>query len=714
MQDSPQTTLLRSPAIQNYSLQLSQHILSKAITICSRRNSASNLMKTQSLEILTYTDRPERTVSMLSSNCIYDSVANSSDNVDYHPVEKHAQTCRHFTELIQPHHIYDLYASDSVLNRHIDNIYDVPCDNSANQNSSDDSLADLRTANGDRFAESDVKHCNTRNSQATKCVKAPTAKHSARDKLRANELRLKAASEIYDYEVYYHKKRTCQSFVESDTTSSSRSDKTCASIQKKNAHLFHTNASTTSSSTNTSMTTLQRRKTPSILYSPLHYHASSNLSTGNRPNSRNSLNSRLSSSHNSLTISSSNKADDSIFITQAMSHDALTGREISDFYNVPIDSDIYALPIDVIRPISFGAGNGGGFHRKRAGNDAKSVSAKSTPAISITSSSSKGVSLMPKHLSNGSTSSLSLLKPGKAFHGRLKYVRNNKKRKGQPHGSDPKSAGCSGSQASHAKGDKRHSVPDNAVDPMHMMLDEVKRCYFYSTSDDSVAELTAIAANASRLRDSGSSAIDEKANFNNNNDCSSNNNIGKPSNAENERSSNDNNNNGAQNNFIISNNKANTNHSQSMNNNCESSLTSPAMPTVLSTPNHSNMKSNSKLSSSRTNSGKHGSKLLSHNAKENEYISAAASAITGATKKSQFSIPALNLKQKFCSIFRFRKSYQTHQLNATARNRQRNSVADVYESSIDNSASESKRKIKFLTRALPPLPPKGKLRVTDS
>lgn len=32
-----------------------------------------------------------------------------------------------------------------------------------------------------------------------------------------------------------------------------------------------------------------------------------------------------------------------------MSHDALLTREISDFYNVPIDSDIYALPINMIK-----------------------------------------------------------------------------------------------------------------------------------------------------------------------------------------------------------------------------------------------------------------------------------------------------------------------------------------------------------------------------
>lgn len=68
-----------------------------------------------------------------------------------------------------------------------------------------------------------------------------------------------------------------------------------------------------------------------------------------RPNSRNSLQSRLSSSHNSLTTSGASKVDDTTFITQAMSHDPLMGRQsIIDFYNVPIGADIYALPVDVV------------------------------------------------------------------------------------------------------------------------------------------------------------------------------------------------------------------------------------------------------------------------------------------------------------------------------------------------------------------------------
>ncbi|XP_014209777.1 putative uncharacterized protein DDB_G0277255 [Copidosoma floridanum] len=77
------------------------------------------------------------------------------------------------------------------------------------------------------------------------------------------------------------------------------------------------------------------------------------FSTLNRPNSRSSLaSSRLSSSHNSInTTGLSNKADDSSFITSAMSHDILTTSHISDMYNVPFDSDIYTVPIDVVRPL---------------------------------------------------------------------------------------------------------------------------------------------------------------------------------------------------------------------------------------------------------------------------------------------------------------------------------------------------------------------------
>lgn len=79
-----------------------------------------------------------------------------------------------------------------------------------------------------------------------------------------------------------------------------------------------------------------------IPFSPCH---------ANRPSSRSSLgSSRLSSSHNSLSVPTAHKIDDSSFITQAVSHDTLSSNQIRDLYNVPFDSDVYAVPIDVVRP----------------------------------------------------------------------------------------------------------------------------------------------------------------------------------------------------------------------------------------------------------------------------------------------------------------------------------------------------------------------------
>jgi hypothetical protein len=97
---------------------------------------------------------------------------------------------------------------------------------------------------------------------------------------------------------------------------------------------------------------LTHNLTPTTTTSSIFYsfcRAGTNNSNPGNPTAKSSLNSRLSSSHNSLTVPT-NKADDSIFITQAMSHDQLGTHslEINDFYNVPMDSDIYTLPCDVI------------------------------------------------------------------------------------------------------------------------------------------------------------------------------------------------------------------------------------------------------------------------------------------------------------------------------------------------------------------------------
>lgn len=753
-QDSPQTTLLRSPAIQTFSLQLSQHILLKAMTICSAIIAASDaseptMTRAKSLECL------EKTCA----NCIYDSVANNDDYI-FQPTERHSFD-NYFHEYSH-HHIYDIYASDSMLNRPIDNIYDVPCDESTNVSTSIESLAEpsMKALNC-----SDSPKSNERVQR--KCVK---------ERQRENQLKMEGASEIHDYDLYYRKESNrkqgenslkpfalTSSFIEFDAIAKySKNTKAYLPLQRNGGGTFNanTNTSTTSSSTTTSATTLQRRKNPSILYSPLHYHASSNLSTGNRPNSRNSLNSRLSSSHNSLTIATSNKADDSIFITQAMSHDALTGREISDFYNVPIDSDIYALPIDVIRPKSVAS--------CRDGSGCGIAPVKCTSDISAKGKTSSMKTINANGNTNGSMPSLSLLKSSKAIHGRLKYVRNNKKRKSlqQNNGVDIDQVTNASSGALSKANDKRNSVSDNVGEPKHMMLDEVKRFYSNLYTNSASNGNGSIGA---RLKDFGTACggiTDDRVvnNNTNNNNNNNNNSVNKCAQNNNESDRNNNGNSNANgtsggtsnsnntiinsgsssystnnNNILINNNIINSNnkngssnltsnnfnnyHVNNNNNNCESTASAAAVTTPSSsTPSHSNASNNkvannaSKLLNSRcnTNNNKHSlnnSKSVSSSTvnsitKENEYISASAAGVTSpsltpATKKSQFSIN-LNLKQKFCSIFRFRKSY--HQNNGS---NQRNSVADVYDSSAEHTTVVSDKKVKFSTRALPPLPPKG-------
>ncbi|CAG9770399.1 unnamed protein product [Ceutorhynchus assimilis] len=82
-----------------------------------------------------------------------------------------------------------------------------------------------------------------------------------------------------------------------------------------------------------------------------------------RPSSRSSLggSSRLSSSHNSLSVSHTRRVDDSSFITQAVSHDTLSSNQISDLYNVPFDSDVYAVPVDVVKQPGVKPKRGGAY-----------------------------------------------------------------------------------------------------------------------------------------------------------------------------------------------------------------------------------------------------------------------------------------------------------------------------------------------------------------
>ncbi|KAH8299228.1 hypothetical protein KR044_000647 [Drosophila immigrans] len=249
-----------------------------------------------------------------------------------------------------------LYSSDSILNSHTDNIYDEPNNIISSSLGNSIDLLDEDEDEEDEAEHSEQSSCSPSlpsppppvsiikikqtlcpyYQDHTRYFKAiPTEQDNiASAKAAAAQQRFNSAglSEIHDYDLYYGARSRQQS-------------------QQQPQHQQQQQSQQTDNSS------LQRRQ---LLYSPLghtshcHYHhhhqhyGHHHHHHHQRPNSRNSLNSRLSSSHNSLNVSSANKPDDSIFITQAMSHDALFTREISDFYNVPIDSDIYAFPVDMI------------------------------------------------------------------------------------------------------------------------------------------------------------------------------------------------------------------------------------------------------------------------------------------------------------------------------------------------------------------------------
>lgn len=100
-------------------------------------------MKTKSLEILpttadnereNYTSY-ERMPSRKRNDYDNDDDEDDDDDHDNHQLRDQMYQCEyhvyHRTVTDDFYHTYDIYASDSVLNTHIDNIYDVPCDDYA-------------------------------------------------------------------------------------------------------------------------------------------------------------------------------------------------------------------------------------------------------------------------------------------------------------------------------------------------------------------------------------------------------------------------------------------------------------------------------------------------------------------------------------------------------------------------------------------------------
>lgn len=323
--------------------------------------------------------------------------------------------------------------------------------------------------------------------------------------------------------------------------------------------------------------------TSSIFYSFCHHTGAAQIcNSSSHPNSKSSLNSRLSSSHNSLTVPT-NKADDSIFITQAMSHDQLGHSiEISDFYNVPLDSDIYTLPIDVIHTSNV----------RRRGDDADVDDDDIPHHMQHYRATQRAMS--DNNLLSGSGSKCH------KFH-RSKNKRSKRKKRSE--------AGNEGSNLSRKLSNTSSSVVTS---------------HSFTVNHESGRKVS-----GDRLK---SKVLLQSSNSGSNN------------------------------------NNSNSNYS---NNESGSKLrkNSDGIKIIKGDNSSSNVISNNNNTS---NSG-------------SKYGSAAT-----ATKKSQFSI-SLNLKQKFCSIFRFKKSHQT----SPSRN-----------VNLTHTQDEEK-KVNLSTRALPPLPEKG-------
>ncbi|XP_017095174.2 uncharacterized protein Socs16D [Drosophila bipectinata] len=344
-----------------------------------------------------------------------------------------------------------LYSSDSILNSHTDNIYDEP--NNIVSSSLGNSVDILEEE------QSEASSCSPLPSPPppvsivkikqtlcpyyqdhTRYFKAiPTEQDSiASAKAAAAQQRFNSAglSEIHDYDLYYGARR--------QPVDNSSLQRRQASLYSPLGHTSHCHYHNHSHGSHHHHHHHHHHHQPGYGYS--HGH-------GQRPNSRNSLNSRLSSSHNSLNVSSANKPDDSIFITQAMSHDALFTREISDFYNVPIDSDIYAFPVDMIEQ----------QHQQQQQLEQEQQKQKQ------------------QQKSSGST-----------YHKASRRNKRNKRK--QRYGGSGTSAGTEtsdgepekGGGKSHGGGGK-YRTPVGHVgepsEPLHMTLDEVKQFYHTLYSD---------------------------------------------------------------------------------------------------------------------------------------------------------------------------------------------------------------------------------------
>ncbi|EDW82088.2 uncharacterized protein Dwil_GK25620 [Drosophila willistoni] len=464
-QDSPQTTLVRS---------ISKNIVNSLRRWTSSQSSFEHLKDDNTITLTTTTALPATTTTTTATGApvgvgmgmgVAAAVSIDSNALDM-------QTLSGLTGLggltLKESYATNkhLYSSDSILNSHTDNIYDEPNNiiSSSLGNSVDlmdeldeDDEEQCRAASSDQSQSScsplpsppppvsliKIKQTlcpyyqdHTRYFKAIPTEQDTIASAKAAAAVAQQRFNVAGLSEIHDYDLYYGARRQM--------------------------------TTTTTTTTDNNSSSLQRRQ---MLYSPLghtshchyhhpppphhnhhhhphhhyhhphhhHHHHHGNHHAYQRPNSRNSLNSRLSSSHNSLNVSSSNKPDDSIFITQAMSHDALFTREISDFYNVPIDSDIYAFPVDMIE---------------------QPVATATSTANTTTSSSNP------------------------TYHKSGRRNKRNKRKQQRYNATDTTTTNTTTMTSTSDEGKHgKYRLPIVETEPLHMTLDEVKQLYHTLYSD---------------------------------------------------------------------------------------------------------------------------------------------------------------------------------------------------------------------------------------
>lgn len=302
------STVIRTTHIQSYASRLTQNIIAKAFKTLDRRRSATKDIYCEKHAAAKLKKQQQKAMED-----------------EYHRKQKFVSNS------------YSIYGSDSFLNSYYNKL-NGQMSNGKNSNSNinivepDDDIYDEPNTEYDVIYKDnkDTVLCTKRIVRSLEKKKMDTRAHlySNTDDLYYEKFRSKSCNNNRNYHI-------CNNHANVSSTNNKFQSN---SFQKKFDKFLRSKFLTTNLTPTTT--------TSSIFYSFCH---GNNVSNSCNPNSKTSLNSRLSSSHNSLTVPT-NKADDSIFITQAMSHDQLGQNiEISDFYNVPADSDIYTLPIDVIK-----------------------------------------------------------------------------------------------------------------------------------------------------------------------------------------------------------------------------------------------------------------------------------------------------------------------------------------------------------------------------